>query len=424
MKNRRNLVLKNSMYSVLDQFLGMFLALFVSVAIARLFGPEDLGKYNLSLALASLISVVTNFGIQSYVKREVAKQGSLTGFLLGQSILIRLLISLPLSAVAVHCVSLLLGYDLDLIFFTHVINLYVFASGLLALNSGVLDSLHHSKEVLRCNLLYRILLIVSLAFVAALRGTIDHYALLLVTASLIPVLLSSYRIGKLANPPIYKIDLLKWKIMIVTSAPLMLAAAAEFANLKISTLLLGYYYNETEVGLYSAAFSVLLVSVLVPLAVTKVLFPNFIQVFHSESRLRAFEFLKLYAISFCLYGILVAVFLSLFSEFLINTIYGFGFERASVALGVLGIGVPFIVLNRLFNYILVAVQKDKNFFVINFIGLIVNLVLNVAFLPKHSIFGAAVATVITELFVMCIGGWLLFRYLGSSSIMAEMDRAL
>ena len=61
--------------------------------------------------------------------------------------------------------------------------------------------------------------------------------------------------------------------------------------------------------------------------------------------------------------------------------------------------IVFIVINRLYNYVLIGMNEDKFYFKVSVLGALVNIVLNSILIPMFSIVGAAIATIITEAFV-------------------------
>lgn len=402
---------KGSALAIVDQFLGLFLSVFITSILARSFGADELGKYTLAITLTSLVSVITNFGIQSPVKREVAKDSSLTGLYLGQSILIRVFLSLPLSVVSVHVLSVFLGYDEQMVMFCHVINVYVFFSGLFALTTGVLVSLHLNRHLLIYNLLYRVALICCLISVVKIQNGLLEYAYCLIVTTLLVCIFSCAPIVARTQAFIFRPDLQFIRSLLITSAPLTLAAAVEFANLKLDSLLVGYYHNDAQVGFYAAAFNILMACIVIPLAVTKVFFPNFVQVFYGGDRSVALLLFKRVFVVFLVYGLLAAIALFLLSDIPVSVLYGSGFEVSAHVLALLAFSIPFIVLNRLGNYVLLALHQDANFFYVTLTGLCVNLGLNLLWIPEYSIQGAAVSTIVSEAVVMLLSLWMLYRTL-------------
>ena len=399
----QNRFLSNSVISIADQVLGLFLGLFITTMLARHFGPATLGSYTLALALTSLVSVLTNFGIQTAVKRSVARDNGSTGFQIGQSIIIRCSISLPSSLVLVHMLAEAMQYSYELILLCHFVNLWIFASGLFALISSILVSLHLNRVLLWFNLVYRLSNLGLLSMVVYHDQALESYVICLTIITLFVFFCGVRWASKLTQPVVWKPD---WSFifrLLVTSAPLTIAAAVEFANLKIDSLILGYYQPTEEVGFYAAAFNIALALTMLPLAVTKVFFPNFIDSFYNDGKKKAVRlFINVFGL-FSLYGIASVVLIYFFSDVFVETLFGDDYSRTASVLIILGISVPVIVLNRLTNYVLIALNFDVGFFYVTLSGLLLNVILNISLIPEYSLYGAAVATICSELLVLGLG---------------------
>lgn len=403
--------LSNAVISVADQLLGLFLGLFITIMLARYFGPATLGNYTLALALTSLVSVVTNFGIQTSVKRSVARDNAITGFQIGQSFIIRCLISLPCSIILVHILAQVMQFSYELILLCHFVNLWVFASGLFALISGVLVSLHLNRILLGFNIAYRLANLTLLSLVIYLEDSLESYMVFVTLITLIVCFCSVRSVTKATQSVSWRPD---WHFILklmITSAPLMLAAAVEFANLKIDSLILGYYQSAEEVGFYAAGFSFALAFTMVPLAITKVFFPNFIDAFNNDNKRNAVRLFTNIFILFLIYGLVPACLLYFYSDIPVGIVFGDGYERTASVLVVLGISIPIIVLNRLTGYMLIALNLDSSFFYLTLFGLAINVVLNILLIPDYSIYGAAIATIGSEFIVLILGLVVLYNKL-------------
>lgn len=371
--------------------------------LARYFGPATLGNYTLALALTSLVSVGTNFGIQTSVKRSVARDNGITGFQVGQSFITRCLISLPCSVILVHILAQLMQFSYELILLCHFVNLWVFTSGLFALISGVLVSLHLNRILLGFNFAYRLANLTLLGLVIYLEDSLESYIIFLTLITLIVCFCSVRTVTKATQSVSWKPD---WHFilkLVITSAPLMLAAAVEFANLKIDSLILGYYQSAEEVGFYAAGFNIALAFTMVPLAVTKVFFPNFIDAFNNSNKIKAVRLFINTFLLFLIYGLVVACLLYLYSDIPVGILFGDNFQRTASVLVVLGFSVPIIVLNRLTNYMLIALNLDSRFFYLTLLGLTINVILNILLIPEYSLYGAAIATIVCESVVLILG---------------------
>src|SRR5699024_7669034 len=71
---RNNKKLKNNIvYSSLYQILVFIVPIITTPYVTRIFDASKMGEYSLSLSIASLFVVISQFGIETYGTREIAK---------------------------------------------------------------------------------------------------------------------------------------------------------------------------------------------------------------------------------------------------------------------------------------------------------------------------------------------------------------
>ena len=411
MKGLPSTLKNNSFYTVLDQFLALSVGLVITVTLARYFGPEEFGRFTYVISLTGIVNVFTNLGIQTLLRREVAKEDDGLRNYIGQAWAIRFIISLPISIIIVHLIGYLFNFSFSQLILVHFANLFTFLSGFLALNVGAFLSLHLGKKLFLYNLFFRVSSITALFLVVFFSLNLTNYLVLLSLGLLLVILASCFNFLKIDKSINIIPNLNKFKYIIYSSLPLMFAAAIEFMNLKIDTLILAYYQGEEVLGYYSAAFSIFIAFVMIPLAITKVFFTNFIQTFYKGLKEEASRLFKVISFSFLIYSLLCSIFLLFFSESLISLLFGNGYLYSNKALSVLGWVLPFIILNRLFLYLLVALGKSKIIVIVNSFGLGLNVILNFILIPKYSLVGAALATGFSEGIVLFIGLWFLLKAL-------------
>jgi O-antigen/teichoic acid export membrane protein len=90
---------------------------------------------------------------------------------------------------------------------------------------------------------------------------------------------------------------------------------------------------------------------------------------------------------------------------IIDFIYGAGFASSILAFQILIITVGILLVYNCFYHALLISNQQKKLFWIIFSGAVVNIILNLILIPRYSLYGAAVATVISYLSIL----FLLFR---------------
>ena len=184
--------------------------------------------------------------------------------------------------------------------------------------------------------------------------------------------------------------------------PLIFGSAAEFINLRIDTIYLASIINQESVGYYAAAFNIFMGILLLPLALNKVFFPNFVD-FYSKDKSMAYSLFEKYTKYFILYSFLTSFILIIFSDLIISFLYGSSFTISGDVLAYLSLAIPGMILNRHYKYTLLAIKQNTYYFKITFIGTCINLILNYILIVSYGILGAVFATALTETIVMILG---------------------
>jgi O-antigen/teichoic acid export membrane protein len=96
-------VLRNTLILLGAQFVGIPLSIFVNAVMGRRLGPTDFGFWNLAVNLCAFAFMFVEWGHGGVLPREIAKDASRAGVLLGTSIASRI----GLSVIALLCLALL-----------------------------------------------------------------------------------------------------------------------------------------------------------------------------------------------------------------------------------------------------------------------------------------------------------------------------
>jgi len=88
--------------------------------------------------------------------------------------------------------------------------------------------------------------------------------------------------------------------------------------------------------------------------------------------------------------------------FIINLLYGSEFSPAILAFQILVLMAGLNFLYIPFYLALIAANLQKKIFIISLIAALVNIVLNLILIPKYSLYGAAVSTLITYIILLVL----------------------
>jgi len=159
---------------------------------------------------------------------------------------------------------------------------------------------------------------------------------------------------------------------------------------RIDTIMLGLLASEREVGLYSVAFNLMEGTFFIPTIVMASIFPGL-------SKAKRFSlYFRTGFLLLTLSGIVFGSIVFIFAEGIINLFFAADFMDSSEILQILALAIPLVFWGYLMTQSLVALDHNRIYLAIAAGGVLLNILLNLWFIPEYGASGAAVATVITE----------------------------
>ena len=219
----------------------------------------------------------------------------------------------------------------------------------------------------------------------------------------IAVLFVFYILQKKFIPFGFKIDKIFWKKILSLSWPLAFIVIFTSIYHYMDSIMLGIFGFLEETGLYNAAYRIIDISVVPAILISISFFPAISRSFKigeaRENREKIFlsklSVLTILAVPLILGGFVLA-------PQIINFLYGAEYQASVLAFQILTITAGIIYLSQPFYRTLIAANLQKYIFLITFSGAILNIVLNFILIPKYTLYGAAVATLITYFLVFLL----------------------
>ena len=224
-----------------------------------------------------------------------------------------------------------------------------------------------------------------------------------VFAGLILLLLFIYPVLKTFNFWKYPFkDLGVFKQIFLFGLPVMMTGVGTKFVSYFDTLMLTYFSSLVEVGVYNIILPTALLFMLPAAAISAVFMPLISEL----SARKDFERVKigmtlLYKYLY-LFSAPIIFSLFIFSDILIEKLFGVDYLIGSFAFRILLIGVLFNMLTVLNNQYLIGTGFPKKVFWVVFFGSILNVVLNVFLIPHYGLLGAAIATSLSYLLMFVI----------------------
>jgi O-antigen/teichoic acid export membrane protein len=397
--NQAKTVLKNIVSLFGAQILTSLLTPLLLIFIARKLGDEVFGKYSFIIALTQIFLIISDFGIKAVVIRDVARNPKKVSEYLGNIIILKLFFS-TLTVLSLILFVTLLDRPHDT-----TIACYIFAAGLFFQSmSYAFRWVFHALQTMEYEALQRVaeralLLVLSLAALWKGLGLFALSIIFLITQIII-LGLSLFFVAKRIKLPPMKINLSFCIYIIKTAVFFALCEVLWMIYFKIDQVMLPTIKGETELGWYSKGYLIVNFLSLIPMLLMTVMFPVLSHLYEKEkNRLRkTSERLFRYLTTIVLFLVPVIFILS---DKIITIIYGPDNPHPIAALKILIFAALFVFPVHLLSHILASSNRHKTLALMNFLGVVVNIGLNLILIPKFSYSGAGIATIATQA-MLCV----------------------
>jgi O-antigen/teichoic acid export membrane protein len=385
--------LANTSWLFGEKLIRLLLAAFVQIFIIRYLGAEKFGLLSYAISITGLLAALTTFGLDSIVTRELVKTPEKRDYLLGTVFFLRLFGAL-LSFVLLYIILKLTGDNQQTI-----IIVFIVGASTLFQTFYVIEFYFHSKVQAKFSAsVYLIALIITsaikvfLIFIGA--GLLDFAIVtslefMLTAAGFIVV----YNRGD--------VSIFKWKFrkdlaasLLKDSWPLILSGVVVAIYMKIDQVLIKNMMDSKSLGYYSAAVRLCEAWYFIPLAISNSLFPAIINAKASSEEVYLSRLQKLYDIVAWI-AISIAVPVTFLSGFIVTMFFGKEYLPAAPVLTIyIWAGVS-VFLGVASSQYLIAENMTKLSFYRTFIGMVVNVILNIILIPAWGITGSAFATLVS-----------------------------
>lgn len=402
-------ILKNTGLLLISNIITYGLAFIFMMYSARYLGVENFGIISFALAFSGITVIFADLGLSSLTARDVARDKTLSEKYIKNIGPIKLFLSL-FTLISTIAVVFIMGYTIEVIGIVTLITLYSLF-GSFSYMFYALFQAHERMEYQAVGLVLNSLLLLGGAiFLIYNKMDVISFALLYFFTGLIVFLYTVIICGWKFILPKMEVDLSFWKTLLKTSLPISLLIILYTITFRVDTVLLSILDGNTSVGIYSAAYRLIEVLIFIPTVFTASIYPVFSR-FHvsSEKSLKTGYTTSFKYLAFL--GLPIAVGVTLLSDKIIFLIYGAQFTESILALQILIWAIPVIFISYVSGTIMISINKQNAAIKIIIICMIVNIVLNLIFIPSFSFVAASVSTVITELIEMVLFTYFLFKFI-------------
>jgi O-antigen/teichoic acid export membrane protein len=378
-----------------------------SILIARFLGPELYGQYALALVVPQLLFFFTDLGITQGITKftaDLQSKGETNRILniIKHGLLIRALIGIAIFAINYSFAGVIASSLLqrpDLAFYIQLASTYVLfqvvfttaTSAFVGLDKTEYQAITTNIQAMAKTIVSLVLVLAGLSITGAIIGYTVSYIVAAATA--IPLLWLILRKRKSGEGDNLRTNL---KTLFQYGTPLYVSVLLTGFLPLLINVVLAFFTTDADIGNYKAAINFATLLTVLAIPITTILLPAFSKL-NSTTNQKIRDFFKIAVKYTTLIVIPVTFLIIIFSEEIVQIIYGGTYESASIFLSTycllyFSVGVGYLTLPSLFNG-LSETRITLKMSLITFIALIL---LSVPLTQSYDVQGVIVAFLIAN----------------------------
>lgn len=400
-------VLFNTFIQLLGKFGTALCGLAITLTIARFYGTTGFGEFTKISAYIALFYLVVDFGINAIFLKEEEKF-NFANLLSLRLVFGAILIFLALALAAILPGSINGGFSLTVKLGIIVLAPTILTQGIyISFNALFQKNLRYDKSIMAgvgSGVVTAIVIFLFSSVRLPLVLTLSSYLI----GGLV-LIVASYFLGKKylkkerdLTTEFLTQDLKKWKVLFKKSLPLGLTLILNLVYFRADVFILTFYRSTIEVGLYGLAykffefplaFPTFFMNAVYPLMLESRVKPSDSDGKNHESRIikKSQIFLLISSVLITIICLLLAPLISLVKS---------DFNSSIAPFRILVLSLPVFFLSSLYMWAIIAKGKQRELLKIYGLGMILNIVLNLIFIPQYGYLAAAITTGVSEAVIL------------------------
>lgn len=390
-----NKVAKNLFSVGVSSLLSQLFTFFMIAYYARILSIEGFGRISLAQSIMIYFTMITLFGFQTLGTREVAKDKNNYGELVGNIISLRLFTA-SICFLIVMIIAYASGKGIE---FRTILIIYGLTLFPLAFN---IDWLYSGIEQMQHNAVYNIIknIVPFLLLFSFFKREEDIYFIPIFTlcglifSALYHMLTYRKEINLRFGLKISRKQALKY---IRLSTPFLISGLLSMINCNVDSVIIGFMRSEYELGIYSSAYKVVFFLTNLIAVIFTPFFPLLISYYHEKDEKGLNRIIKSLCKIVVLIGFPMSIGGVILSKEIIILLFGEKYIEAYVPFIVLMVYILVLFMRETYGYSLNAWNMEDKYLKSVIISAVMNLALNLIFIPKYGIIAAAFTTLISEI---------------------------
>lgn len=395
----KNKEIKNAGWLIGGRIAQMLLSFVVGIITARYLGPGNYGLISYGTAYVSFFTALCTLGINSVIIKDFVEYPDEQGTAIGSAIVLRL-ISSALSALMIFGIVSILDKNEPTTIVVVVLCSFGGIFNVFETFNFWFQNQYKSKITSIATLLAYLIMSVYKILLLILEKDVRWFAFA-TSVDYIVIAVFLYCAYKKYNGPELHFSAEKSKNLLKISYHYIISSMMVAIYGQTDKLMLKHMVGETEVGYYSTATAICAMWTFVLQAIIDSVYPTILKLKKENNEVYERKNRQLYLMIFYISGF-VSIFFLVFGNLVVNILYGKNFLPAVDVLKVVTWYTAFSYLGVARNAWIVSENCQKYLKYMYGGAAILNIILNYFFIQVNGAVGAAVASLITQIFTSMI----------------------
>ncbi|WP_295721480.1 flippase [uncultured Methanobrevibacter sp.] len=400
-------IFKNSGWMMSSQIITAICGFLWTIIIARYLGASNLGILSFAISLSVVFGMFMDFGISQLLIRDVSREHNLLPGILNNAIplkiissifvisFIGLILYLKGDTKIVITVCLLIGIE----------NLFV---NMNLIFSAVFQAYEKMAYTAKGTLINSLILLSLVIICAYLNLGLIGITLSYLISYIISYLYLRIQVSKKIYSPKYKFNFKYWKLLIKRSIPFGLMNLFNSIYFNIDMAMLGFLTTAFSTGIYNASYKIITILTTLYTVYTAVIFPVMSKLYKNSDNLLKLSYEK--SVKYLLLiSIPISIGVFIYAESIITLIYGKSYISSSIIIQFLIFTIPFLFINGSGGLLLNSIHKERTNTKIYGTAVLVNVLLNLFLISQYQELGAAISTVVSEIYIFVLMFILIYK---------------
>lgn len=402
-------VAKNAAFLLVGQVVQALCALALWLLIARILNPDAIGQYALAVALAAIFANVCKVGYESLAIREVARHRELAAMYLGDILILKGGLSL-LGFLLLVATVLAIHYPAGKGNLILVVGATTFVAALVAGLEWCFRAFERMEYQGGISVFRGLATLGFGAGVLWWGGDILGVALAQLVTICFTFGLVFIVIRRRFARPAWRLDWSDFGAMTRQALPFGVGIFVTVLLFNVDTVMLSHLKGDTVTGLYNVAYRLVDTLKILPIAIASALYPPLSHAFlHDRDGLTALVTKAWYLMVIA--ALPIAVGTALLANRFIVLFFGARYAPAGPVLAMLIWAGALMFLFSVLGITFSAIDRQPTGAGIVFMGMLINIGLNIVFIPWWGAWGASLALVIAMAVMTTVGLVILARHL-------------